>query len=92
MSLTVHCDHCKHQIFEVAYVLCAVDAQCLESGRPIVGPNHLHWDCVPMYGRSARSEAVAEKRAIDRSLITEIDAIARTRQDGHASVERGLPQ
>jgi len=51
MALKVVCDHCKEPIFEVGYTLRGFDAQRIETG-PVIGNAHLHWDCVPLYGRS----------------------------------------
>jgi hypothetical protein len=50
MSITLHCDHCKKPITEVAYVLRTVAA--VDPDRKITGDSHLHWDCVPHFGRS----------------------------------------
>lgn len=52
MSVVTSCDRCKKVITEVAYVLLAVDAQNPDIHRPVTGPTHLHWDCVPLYDRS----------------------------------------
>jgi hypothetical protein len=51
MSVAVTCDHCRKPIEEVAYVLAAVDAERIDLFRAITR-NHLHWDCVPLFGRS----------------------------------------
>lgn len=52
MSVTVNCDHCKDPITDVAYNLRALDATRVDTS-PIIGTNaHLHWDCVPIFGRS----------------------------------------
>lgn len=51
MSVTVHCDHCKQVIVEVAYQLRALDATRVDTS-PTIGTNaHLHWDCVPLFWR-----------------------------------------
>lgn len=50
MSVIVSCDHCRKVIAEVAYVLLGVDAQRPDINRPVSGPTHLHWECVPLYG------------------------------------------
>jgi len=52
MSVVTSCDRCKKVIAEVAYVLLALDAERIDINRPISGPTHLHWECVPLYGRS----------------------------------------
>lgn len=49
----VFCDHCKDQISDVAYVLMAMDSDQVDSPVPINGRTHLHWKCVPLYGRSS---------------------------------------
>ena len=54
MILT-YCDHCKKVIDEVAYVLLATDAQRIDLFNPITRV-HLHWDCVPTYGRNDSKE------------------------------------
>jgi len=52
MSVVISCDRCKKVIDEVAYVLLAVDAQRPDIHRPVTGPTHLHWECVPLHGRN----------------------------------------
>ena len=47
-----YCDRCKNVIDEVAYVLIAVDARHPDVNRPVTGPIHLHWECVPLWGRN----------------------------------------
>lgn len=48
----VICDHCKKPVTDVAYVLRALDAERVDCSPTISGPNHLHWDCIPLFGRS----------------------------------------
>lgn len=50
--IVVHCDHCKMVIDEVAYVLTTSDAQRVDILDQRISRAHLHWDCVPLYGRS----------------------------------------
>ena len=51
--ILTYCDRCKKVIDEVAWALVAVNAQRPDVNRPIVGPIHLHWECVPLWDRSA---------------------------------------
>lgn len=53
MSVSVTCDRCKQPIGDddVAYVLLAIDPQRIDRMEP-VSRAHLHWKCVPTYGRS----------------------------------------
>lgn len=55
--IVTYCDRCKKVIDEVAYILLAVDAQRPDVNRPITGHTFLHWDCVPLWGRTETEES-----------------------------------
>ena len=57
MSVVTSCDRCKKVITEVAYMVVAVDATAPDLQHPITGGHtHLHWECVPLYGRNEPKE------------------------------------
>lgn len=59
--ITVTCDRCKKPIGsdECVYVLAAMDPLRLDIPAPITR-NHLHWTCVPLYGRNPDGVVDAE--------------------------------
>ncbi len=50
--ITIVCDHCKQPITEVVYVVEVRDAQRYDADGGRILRAHLHWDCLPLYGRS----------------------------------------
>lgn len=55
--ITVTCDHCKKPITEVAYALSAIGADLADLQHRALSRTHLHWDCLPHFGRlSKRAE------------------------------------
>lgn len=59
MSIVTTCDHCKQTIRDdVAYLLTAVRADNPAlTLHTIVGPAHLHWECVPLFDRTEDEDA-----------------------------------
>lgn len=55
MSTSVTCDRCKKPITEVAYVLMAVDPDRIDLFHAI-SRTHLHWECIPTYGRNEQGD------------------------------------
>lgn len=67
--ITVHCDHCKTEVTEVAYRVQAIDARRLDSGG-CVSTSHLHWNCLPLFGRSTKAELDAVRVSAEEAART----------------------
>ena len=63
MSVQVSCDRCKGRIGDVAWLLAATPAEAPDMGRALTGVHHLHWDCVPAWGRENPLSGAARLRA-----------------------------
>jgi hypothetical protein len=62
VSVQTSCDRCKKRIDEVAYLLAAAPAEAPDIGRALSGVHHLHWECVPLWGREAARPAITVLR------------------------------
>lgn len=62
MSVKVWCDRCKRRIGDVVWLLAAAPANVPDSHRALTGVHHLHWDCIPEWGREPETaEQMAER-------------------------------
>ena len=66
MSIQTSCDRCKKHIDEVAWLLAAVHADAPDLGRALTGVHHLHWECVPSWGREVASPVTALRAEFER--------------------------
>jgi hypothetical protein len=63
VSVQTSCDRCKRRIGDVVYLLAAAPADNLaDFSRTLTGIHHLHWDCVPLWGREAARPAITVLR------------------------------
>ena len=58
MATAVTCDHCKQPVTGVVCQLRVLDATRVDTS-PIISSAHLHWDCIPDFGRCAQKEEAA---------------------------------